>query len=83
MGIEGDLHAGVADVAEDLLNLRSVAMFADTVGGDGFVAFGKQIRQLQCSARSTDATFGINDDAGWFNQPFCQQRRSARMEVLV
>src|SRR5262245_8916362 len=59
---ENDFDGFARQVAEHLLDLRRVAMFADAVGRHAFVALGKMVMQLGRAASDGDATLAFDDD---------------------
>lgn len=60
---EDDLDPFPGNVTQGLLDFGRMAMAADTVRSQAFVAFGKVRRQLGSSARTGDAALAVDDDA--------------------
>ena len=61
MKITSTLLAG--DVGEHLVDLRHVAMRADAVGREAFVALGVVEVRLRLAAAAADAALAVDDDA--------------------
>ena len=61
--------------AENLLDLRLMAMLADAVGRDALVALGKVRVQLRRAARAGNAALAIDDDVVRLDPARLEQRR--------
>ena len=74
-GVKTTSHLGVGHVGEHLVDLRHVAMRADAVGRDAFVALRIVKRRLRLAAAAADAALAIDDDALRQDRAGPQQRR--------
>ena len=72
---EDHLHGLAGGPAENLLDLRLMAVLADAVGRDALVALGKVRVQLGRAARAGNAALAIDDDVVRLDPAGLQQRR--------
>ena len=72
---ENDFDRRARGHAQNLLDLRRVAMPADVVGRDALVALGIMGGELQRAAGPGDAALRVDDDRLRIDQPGLQQRR--------
>src|SRR5262245_37776136 len=68
-----NIFAGCA--TQNLLDFWLMAMLADAVSRNAFVALWIECIQLRCSSRTGNAALAIDDDVVWLNEPCLQQRR--------
>ena len=76
---EDHLHRLARRPAENLLDLRLMAVLADAVGRDALVALGKVRVQLRRAARAGNAALAIDDDVVRLDQPALSSGASGRM----
>ena len=63
-GVKITSHRLAGRPAENLLDLRLMAVLADAVGRDALVALGKVRVELRRAARAGNAALAIDDDVG-------------------
>ena len=78
MGREDDPDGLAGRDGEDLVDFRHVAMVADAVGRDAFVALREVESGLRLAAAAGDAAFAVDDDASSRDDAGPQQRREGK-----
>jgi len=75
MRCEYQLGRNAAESSENVNNLWLMAVIANRVGADAFIALGVKVSKLGSSAGSTDATLAIDNNMIGVNQVILQKRR--------
>src|SRR5262249_30189237 len=71
---EDQVHRFAGGAADDLFDFGRVAVAANIVGRDAFIAFREMPNQLGHSARPGHAAFAVDDDVGWLNEAGLHER---------
>lgn len=74
VGRENDSHLAAGNVRENLVDLRHVAMRADSVGREVFIALGEMEVGLGFATGPADAADAIDDQAVWGDRAGANQR---------